>query len=242
MKPLFIFFSLFLYGGFVLHSQNHYWQITLNDGREISTKSLQLSGDSVVIDSRKKISISFISNINMRNNSPFMNGAGRGFIIGVTLGAVIAFVSYEKPKGQCSDIEDFPYGGREIECPGPGGGIALAGFLGGFLGFLTGGLVGVLSDGENFKLVDMIHEKKLNTIQQLVDGEQNSPRFTFAGEWKVVEFVFSDIIQETDSGFEIRVGDKTVSLKKSELKIVRRTHNSIVLALPTKLYDGIFEK
>ncbi|KAB2880131.1 hypothetical protein F9K33_06525 [bacterium] len=245
MKSICVFFVFFYVGPF-LYSQNHNWQITLNDGREISTKSLKVDGDSVAIDTRKKVSLADISNIKMLNNSPFMNGAGRGFIIGVTLGAVIAFVRYEKPKGDSYlyDPNDPLLTGPKIDAPKGqrGSEAALGGFFGGFFGFLIGGLIGVLSDGVNYKLNDLAYEKKLLIVQKMADTEQNSAHLTFKTEWKVAEFIFSDIIQETDSGFEIRVGDKTVSLKKSDLKIVRRTPDSIILALPTKLYEEIFKK
>lgn len=243
MKSVVFIFSLIFHTGHFLHSQNHHWQITLKGGREISTQSLSLEGDSIVTDNQKKTSVSSISDIKMFNNSPFKNGAGSGFIIGAVLGSVVAFISYEKPKG---DSYLYNPDGPDKKIPASHGQrgteAALGGFLGGIIGLLVGGLFGVLSDGENYKLADMTYEKELVTIQELVDKEQNSTQYSFATEWKVVEINFSDVIKETDAEFSMKFNNSMILLKKSDVKIVRRTPTSIILALPTKLYDEIFKK
>lgn len=98
MKYVFILVGSFIFENSILLSQDHHWQITLNNAR-ISTQTLRLEGDSLVTDNRKKISVASISKVTKLSNSPFMSSAGVGFLSGAILGAVVVYVSYEKPKG-----------------------------------------------------------------------------------------------------------------------------------------------
>ncbi|KAB2880132.1 hypothetical protein F9K33_06530 [bacterium] len=230
MKLLFILFTLFFYSGLDLLSQNHHWQITFNDGLEVSALSLQLEGDSVVFvttTTEHKTSIESISHLSKIKKSKAGKGMGIGFLGGVVIGGLVGLSTYKEPEPDPEGFGNWDFG------PGPS--LVAGALIGGLLGMIGGGIVGASKGGaEVHDLSKMTQDEKLKLLSVLTSQNEEV--------WKAIEIGLSNIGTETDNTIEIRINGKMVLLKKSDLKIVRKTADSIILALPTRLYEKTFHK
>ncbi|MBL7993914.1 hypothetical protein JNM05_00945 [bacterium] len=230
MKLLFILFSLFFYAGAILHPQHHHWQITFNDGREVLALSLQLDGDSVVFvttTTEHKTSIVSISHLRRTKKSKVGKGMGIGLLGGVIVGGLAGLSTYKEPEPDPDGSGNWDFG------PGPA--VAAGAVIGGLFGLIGGGMVGASKGGtEIHDLSKMTQDEKLKLLRTLTSQNEEV--------WKAIEISLSNIGAETDNTIEIRINDKTILFKKSDLKIVRRTTNSIIMALPARLYEKNFHK
>lgn len=217
---------LFLLAGSFLDAQESNWKVILQGGRTISSDSWMIVGDSVVLrtaGSDYTISIDSIAQLHAVKETKIGKGLLFGLLGGALVGGVIGLASYKEPSPSDNEgLGNWDFG------RGP---VILAGALVGSLaGLAVGGVVGAaVGSDETYDFTKITRDEKLRLLAGLTQGN--------IIEWRVMEISLSDVMEESNSEIELRIDGKPVVWKKSDVRIIRRTDHSLILALPSQPVD-----
>lgn len=217
-----LFYVLFFSVCDLLHSQEPRWKLSLYDGQIVSTQYMILEEDSVVLEtteSNLKVSAESITHLREIKKSKTGKGLLFGFLGGALIGGAVGLASYKEPARGNWDFGSGPL-------------FATGALIGGLSGLVVGGLIGK-SVGTD-QVHDLTKKSKVEKLRLLADQINQT-----VTEWSVIEVNLTDIIMESNSQIDVRINGKAITLKKSGIKIVRKTDHSIVLALPPKYKDNL---
>jgi hypothetical protein len=152
-----------------LLAKDSIWNLTLTTGEIVSGVVLRgLETDSLVVSNMqftKRIAIDSISVLRNVKKSNFWKGSGMGLLVGTGAGVLLGLATYEKPSTE-DHLFTFDFGPE---------GNALAGaLLGAPIGFVTGGIIGIVSGKDKiYDLSDKSHDQKLETIRMILAKEES---------------------------------------------------------------------
>jgi hypothetical protein len=141
-------------------AQEKRWTLALSNQDTIYHCSLEyVLADSLSVRTSgglRSLSAADITTMQYEKDSKFWTGAGLGFCFGALTGGVIGAVTYEKKPDSFLDF-------------GPGFNVIVGAFGGGGLGFMTGGVIGlVLGADEVYDFTSLTAEEKITLLKQLI--------------------------------------------------------------------------
>ncbi len=146
-----------------LLTQDNAWQIKLAGSDMLSDISVQnIVGDSLAISQAgqaRRIAVDDIVEMRRAGKSKFWKGAGIGFLAGGATGALVAATTYEEPANSFAAAFTLDRGST----------IVAGAILGGFPGFIIGGLLGSSAGKEQVHdLSNKTREQKLATLRFII--------------------------------------------------------------------------